>query len=189
MTVVSAWNCWVPQPANTTTVAHSTGRQRGDGRWPSGNSRTMQNIRSTVAKAPTGARHPTALAAGTAPGAVATPYSAYCSANMLVATDRPIEPSSQPMALSGRRLTIIRPLTAYSSTAADKMAPRPIRPMPIRLVFSTVNTRAAASTARVSTVSPHAAAWCVTGRRAGPASPMMTTVDGKRSGNVTAGSR
>ena len=140
-----------------------------------------------MAKAPTEARHPTALAAGTAPGAVATPYSAYCSANMLVATDRPIEPSSQPMALSGRRLAIRRPLAAYSSTAADKTASRPTLAVPIRLVFSAVNTRAAASTARVSTVSPHAAAWCVPERRTGPASPMMTTVDGKRSGNVTAG--
>ena len=140
-----------------------------------------------MAKAPSEARHPTALAAGTAPGAVATPYSAYCSANMLVATDRPIEPSSQPMALSGRRLAIRRPLAAYSSTAADKKALRPIRAVPIRLVFSAVNTRAAASTARVSIVSPHAAAWCVPGRRAGPTSPMMTRVGGQRSGNVTAG--
>jgi len=111
-----------------------------------------------VAKAPTGARHPTALAAGTAPGAVATPYSAYCSANMLVATDRPIEPSSQPMALSGRRLVIRRPLAAYSSTATDKMALRPTRAGPIRPAFSTLNTRPAASTARVTIVSPHAAA-------------------------------
>ena len=72
------------------------------------------------------------------------------------------------MALSGRRLEIRRPLAAYSSTAADKKALRPIRAVPIRLVFSAVNTRAAASTARVSIVSPHAAAWCVPGRRAGP---------------------
>ena len=157
MTVAPAWNCWVPQPMNTTAIAHSTGRQRGDGRWPSGNSSTMKNSRSTVAKAPTEARHPTALAAGTAPGAVATPYSAYCSANMLVATARPIEPSSQPMALSGRRLVIRRPLAAYSRTAAHRTALRPTRAGPIRLVFSTVNTIPAASTARVTIVSDTAA--------------------------------
>src|SRR2546423_440568 len=142
---------------NTTAIAHSTGRQRGDGRWPSGNSRTMMNSRSTVATAPTEARHPTALAAGRAPGAVATPYSAYCSANMLVATDRPIEPSSQPMALSGWRLVIRWPLAAYSSTAADRTALSPTRAVPIRLVFSIVNTSAATSTARIPMVRNRAA--------------------------------
>ena len=30
--VVPAWNSWLPQPMNTTIIAHSTGRQRGDGR-------------------------------------------------------------------------------------------------------------------------------------------------------------
>jgi hypothetical protein len=66
--------------------------------------------------------HPASRAAGIDPGAVASPYSAYCSASMVTASDSPIRPSSQPMALPGRRLVIRRPVPAYIPTATARMA-------------------------------------------------------------------
>jgi hypothetical protein len=56
---------------------------------------------------------PASRAAGSDPGATAIPCSAYCSVSMTAARDRPIRPSSQPMALPGTRVAISRPVPAY----------------------------------------------------------------------------
>ncbi len=106
----------------TTNIAHSTGRHRRDGSRPSGKSTTRKNSSSTVSKATVPDNQPASRATGTEPGAVASPYTAYCSVTMVTASDSPTRPSSQPMALPGRRLTIRRPVPAYNPTE------RPSRP-------------------------------------------------------------
>ena len=107
--LVPACRLCVTQAAATTNSAQATGRQRRDGSRPSGNTRMRSNSSTTVSSAAAPARVPTNRAPGAEPRAVASPYSAYCSANVEVAIDTPIRPSSQPTALPGRRLVIRRP--------------------------------------------------------------------------------
>jgi len=93
------------------------------------------------------------LAAGIEPGAVASPYSAYCSVIMVTASDSPIRPSSQPMALAGRRAVISRLVPAYNPTATARMASTPIRTGSIWPTFSASSTSAAARTSTANPVS------------------------------------
>ncbi len=98
---VPVCNCPATPPATTTNIAHSTGRHRRDGSRPSGKSSTRKNTSSIVSAAVVPEHQPASRAAGTEPGAVARPYSAYCSVSMVTASDSPTRPSSQPMALPG----------------------------------------------------------------------------------------
>ena len=110
--MMPAWNCCATRPAATTTSAHRTGRQRGDGSRPSGNSSTRTNSKTTVTATAAADRTPATLAAGTVPGAVARPYRAYCSVSMATVRDKPVRPSSQPIALPGTRRAIRPPAPA-----------------------------------------------------------------------------
>ena len=119
--MVPARNDVAAQPATTANIAHSTGRHRRDGSRPSGNSKTTKNSSAAVSAVNVSENHPASRAPGTDPGAVASPYSAYCSVSMLAASDSPMRPSSQPMALRGTRFAITPPAPAYMTTATAAM--------------------------------------------------------------------
>ena len=177
-----ACSCWATQPAVTANIAHSTGRQRRDGSRPSGNSKTRKNIGANVKMNATGEIHPTARAAGNDPGATASPRSAYCSVSSVAASESPIRPSSQPMALSGTRLATRRPVPAYTMTASAAMPYMAIRSVAILLVSSPSSTSAAA---RMSMVNP-ASDQVATRIRCPRLCLTNATVRPDRSGNVTA---
>ena len=104
--------CAAPPTTMTQMAAHSTGRHRLDGSRPVGNSSTT---RISVAKMRLLAAWPsaaTARTAGSDPGAAARPRSPYCSRNMFAASQNPVRPSSQPMALRGTRAASSPPMPA-----------------------------------------------------------------------------
>ena len=88
---------------------------------------------------------------------MASPYSAYCSISKVVASDSPIRPRSQPMALPGRRLVITSPAPAYTPTVTARMTSPPIRFAPTRPAFSPSTTSAATSSSTVNPATDQAA--------------------------------
>ena len=96
--------------ARKATAAHRTGRQRGEGNLPVGNSRigntTRRDHPTPLAHPP---NHPIQPPAGSAPGSVNRAYTAYSSASSAEAMTRAPERKSQPIGFSGRREAIRAP--------------------------------------------------------------------------------
>ena len=83
--------------------AAASGRQRRDGSCPVGKSKTMNaRVNATPVKL-TSASVPTCLAAGSAPGKVATPSTAYVEARLRKAAAALSPSISQPITLPARR--------------------------------------------------------------------------------------
>ncbi len=66
-------SCVTAAPAMMTNTAQRTGRHRRDGSFPSGNNRTAKNKMKIVSTVRVWENHPVRRAAGSAPGAVASP--------------------------------------------------------------------------------------------------------------------
>ena len=100
----------VLSPASRKPAA-ATGRQRRDGSFPVGKRKTMNARRNATPAKLTSAAVPTCFAAGSAPGKVATPSTAYMEARLRNASPAPSPSISQPIRLPARR-TISAPSVA-----------------------------------------------------------------------------
>jgi hypothetical protein len=89
-------------PAMAVTATQATGRQRGDGREPSGNSRNNSGTSPSVGSPKTAASHRASTPPGTDPGLVRIAYSPYSARSKVTPEVRPTVARIQPIGLAGR---------------------------------------------------------------------------------------
>src|ERR687894_1042229 len=102
---------------------HKTGRQRGEGSLPVGNSRskntTMKNHPIPRAHPPNHAAH---APAGSVPGAVISAYTPYSSASSPTIQIKAPEQKSRPIGFSGRRDATSAPTVENAKISSERNA-------------------------------------------------------------------